>query len=193
MTTIKFNDKGLYVQVDGAIARPNSPTIWKRGDKVRGSHPPGPDIYLRAGKRGSPGYRCEVWPIVDSAPFVKKQDEEVRKRKYSGELLPVEPTMRQPIMFKRKMPLMEIITNPRWGKTHAKPVMQVGASLCKFVDESTEGTEHHLEKPEELPTCMECKWLMSTVLLMYSDLPSGVAQELFRCANIVHDQEKHNH
>ena len=80
MSTIKEDSEGLYVEIEGWICRPPEGTRpakagltteyiegtkFKKGDKVRGSHPPGHLAYLRIGKRNTPGYRMETWNVID--------------------------------------------------------------------------------------------------------------------------------
>lgn len=92
MTLIREDSEGLYAQVDGWICRPHTKgeyngaegTVYspqtgsrlKKGDKVRGSHPAGPVTFLRVGKKKTPGYRMEVWDIIDLAPEAKKKVEQ---------------------------------------------------------------------------------------------------------------------
>lgn len=92
MTLIRKDSEGLYAQVEGWICRPHTKgeyhgaegtdyipqtgSKFKEGDRVGGSHPAGPVAFLRIDKRKTPGYRMEVWDIIDMVSNIKKKVEQ---------------------------------------------------------------------------------------------------------------------
>jgi len=79
MTTIKEDKDGLYAEIEGWVCRPPvgkrpvteglrktllEGTKFKKGDKVRGTHPAGGLANLRVGKQGTKDYRLEAWTVI---------------------------------------------------------------------------------------------------------------------------------
>ena len=92
MALIRKDSIGLYVFVDGWVARPecdvddvpyrikhnNKLSKFKEGDTVRGYHPAGTEVYLRVGKKGTNSYYMEIWSTYSlmSSDYKPPEDEE---------------------------------------------------------------------------------------------------------------------
>jgi hypothetical protein len=84
-----------------------------------------------------------------------------------------------------------LMKNSKWKKTHVMSALIRGASLCKNVTEFTEGTiTEKIDK--EIPTCMDCRELLSTLSLFDSNLPEATALILLTYARYAHVQEKYH-
>jgi hypothetical protein len=86
----------------------------------------------------------------------------------------------------------ELLKNPKWKKTHVKSKATYGASLCRFVTEFEKGTTKKTLGDNETPTCIDCKYLMATLALFDSKLPSGIALTLHSYAHFAYTQEKYH-
>ena len=70
-TKVKSDEQGIYVRVDGYIARPSQATTLTDGNPVQASHPPGPIARVRL--EGTPIQAAEVWSIHECYWWHKKE------------------------------------------------------------------------------------------------------------------------
>jgi hypothetical protein len=85
-----------------------------------------------------------------------------------------------------------VIKNPRWKKTHAKTTLTYGASFCKFVSETVEGTTHHELTDENDLTCIDCRHMVAFIAIQSSTLSIPLKTILTGYINLAHKVEKYH-